>query len=35
MMAERRVARLVVVGDDTDVPLGLISDSDLMRAFPR
>ena len=35
LMAERHVARLVVVGDDTDVPLGLISDSDLMRAFPR
>ena len=34
LMAERHVARLVVVGDDTDVPLGLISDSDLMRAFP-
>jgi CBS domain-containing protein len=35
LMAERHVARLVVVGDDADVPLGLISDSDLMRAFPR
>jgi CBS domain-containing protein len=35
LMAERHVARLVVVGDDPDVPLGLISDSDLMRAFPR
>ena len=35
LMTERHVARLVVVGDDTDIPLGLISDSDLMRAFPR
>jgi len=35
LMVERHVARLVVVGDDADVPLGLISDSDLMRAFPR
>jgi CBS domain-containing protein len=35
LMSERHVARLVVVGDDPDVPLGLISDSDLMRAFPR
>lgn len=35
LMAERHVARLVVVGDDPDIPLGLISDSDLMRAFPR
>jgi predicted transcriptional regulator len=35
LMAESHVARLVVVGDDPDVPLGLISDSDLMRAFPR
>jgi CBS domain-containing protein len=34
LMAERHVARLVVVGDDTDIPLGLISDSDLMRAIP-
>jgi CBS domain-containing protein len=35
LMAESHVARLVVVGDDPDIPLGLISDSDLMRAFPR
>jgi CBS domain-containing protein len=35
LMAERHVSRLVVVGDDTDIPLGVISDSDLMRAFPR
>ena len=35
LMAEHNVARLVVVGDDPDIPLGLISDSDLMRAFPR
>jgi CBS domain-containing protein len=35
LMTERHVARLVVVGDDPDIPLGLISDSDLMRAFPR
>ena len=35
LMAEHHVARLVVVGDDPDIPLGLISDSDLMRAFPR
>jgi len=34
LMAERHVERLVVVRDDADVPLGLISDSDLMRAFP-
>ena len=35
LMTERHVARLVVVGDDADIPLGLISDSDIMRAFPR
>jgi CBS domain-containing protein len=35
LMTERHVARLVVIGDDADIPLGLISDSDLMRAFPR
>lgn len=35
LMTERHVARVVVVGDDPDIPLGLISDSDLMRAFPR
>jgi CBS domain-containing protein len=35
LMAEHHVARLVVVGDDADIPLGLISDSDLIRAFPR
>jgi CBS domain-containing protein len=35
LMAERHVSRLVVVGDDPDIPLGLISDSDLMRAYPR
>jgi CBS domain-containing protein len=35
LMTERHVARLVVVGDDPDIPLGLISASDLMRAFPR
>jgi CBS domain-containing protein len=35
LMTERKVARLVVIGDDADIPLGLISDSDLMRAFPR
>jgi CBS domain-containing protein len=35
LMTERHVARLVVVGDDPDIPLGLISDSDLIRAFPR
>jgi CBS domain-containing protein len=33
MMRDHHVARLVVVGDDRDIPLGLISDSDLMRAF--
>jgi CBS domain-containing protein len=35
LMSERHLSRLVVVGDDPDIPLGLISDSDLMRAFPR
>jgi CBS domain-containing protein len=35
LMAERHVARLVVVGDDPGIPLGLISDSDLIRVFPR
>ena len=35
LMAERHIARLVVVGDNADIPLGLISDSDLVRAFPR
>ena len=33
LMTEHHVARLVVVGDDSDIPLGLISDSDLMREF--
>jgi CBS domain-containing protein len=35
LMTERRVARLVVVGDDHETPLGIISDSDLVRAFAR
>jgi predicted transcriptional regulator len=35
LMAEHHVARLVVVGDDPGIALGLISDSDLIRAFPR
>lgn len=32
-MAEHHVHRLVVVGDDTEIALGVISDSDLIRAF--
>jgi CBS domain-containing protein len=35
LMRERSVARLVVTGDDTDVALGVISDSDLVRALAR
>jgi len=35
LMSERHVARLVVVGDDAEDALGVISDSDLMRAFAR
>jgi CBS domain-containing protein len=35
LMRERRVARLVVVGDNTETALGVISDSDLIRAFTR
>ena len=34
-MTERDVDRLVVVGDDTETALGVISDSDLVRAFGR
>ena len=34
-MTERDVDRLVVVGDDTETALGVISDSDLVRAFAR
>lgn len=34
-MTERDVNRLVVVGDDTETALGVISDSDLVRAFGR
>jgi CBS domain-containing protein len=34
-MTERAVDRLVVVGDDTETALGVISDSDLVRAFAR
>ncbi|HET9311227.1 MAG TPA: CBS domain-containing protein [Vicinamibacterales bacterium] len=33
LMTERHVDRLVVVGDDTETALGVISDSDLVRAF--
>lgn len=33
LMTERDVDRLVVVGDDTETALGVISDSDLVRAF--
>jgi len=35
LMMERHLARLVVVGDDTDIALGVISDSDVVRAFAR
>jgi CBS domain-containing protein len=35
LMAMHHVARLVVVGDDDDTALGVISDSDLTRAFAR
>ena len=35
LMMERHLARLVVVGDDTDMALGVISDSDVVRAFAR
>lgn len=34
-MSERDIHRLVVVGDDTETALGVISDSDLVRAFAR
>jgi CBS domain-containing protein len=34
-MTERGVSRLVVVGDDTETALGVISDSDLVRALGR
>ena len=34
-MTERDVDRLVVVGDDTETALGVISDSDLVRALGR
>jgi CBS domain-containing protein len=34
-MTEGGVDRLVVVGDDTETALGVISDSDLVRAFAR
>jgi CBS domain-containing protein len=33
LMTERDVDRLVVVGDDAEAALGVISDSDLVRAF--
>ena len=33
LMSERDVDRLVVVGDDTETALGVISDSDLVRTF--
>jgi CBS domain-containing protein len=35
LMTERGVHRLVVVGDDPGVALGVIADSDLVRAFAR
>jgi CBS domain-containing protein len=35
MMTERDVDRLVVVGDDAETALGVISDSDLVRALSR
>jgi CBS domain-containing protein len=35
MMTEREVDRLVVVGDHAETALGVISDSDLVRAFSR
>jgi CBS domain-containing protein len=35
MMTEREVDRLVVVGDDAETALGVISDSDLVRALSR
>jgi CBS domain-containing protein len=33
LMTENHIDRLVVVGDDTEIALGVISDSDLVRAF--
>ena len=33
LMTERDVGRLVVVGDESETALGVISDSDLVRAF--
>jgi IMP dehydrogenase len=35
VMADSNVARLVVVGEDADVALGVISDTDLVRAIGR
>lgn len=35
LMTKRDVSRLVVVGDDSDTALGVISDSDLVRAIAR
>jgi CBS domain-containing protein len=35
LMMDRHLARLVVVGDDPDIALGVISDSDVVRAFAR
>ena len=34
-MTEHSVNRLVIVGDDAETALGVISDSDLVRALPR
>ena len=35
LMTDREIARLVVVGEDAETALGVISDSDLVRAFAR
>ena len=34
-MTDREIDRLVVVGEDAETALGVISDSDLVRAFAR
>jgi CBS domain-containing protein len=35
LMRDRHVARLLVVGDDSDLALGVISDSDVIRGLTR
>ncbi len=35
LMTDREIARLVVVGEDAETALGVISDSDLVRALAR